>query len=101
MEGALSKARRIYELLQSGKKPKEIAAIVGCSDAYVRVIRQRQAGGGKSKADLAWEATNPETVRAIKRRATARSYAANPEKRRDYMRRWMAAVRDKMRQSRG
>jgi hypothetical protein len=41
MEGALSKARRIWDLLQAGKKPKEIAAIVDCDPAYVRVVRQR------------------------------------------------------------
>jgi hypothetical protein len=41
MEGALSKARRIWQLMQAGKKAKEIAAIVDCNPAYVRVVRQR------------------------------------------------------------
>jgi hypothetical protein len=38
----LSKARRIWELLEAGKKPSEIATAVGCRVEYVRVVRQRR-----------------------------------------------------------
>jgi hypothetical protein len=37
----LSKAKRIRELLEAGKKPAEIATLVDCPPEYVRVVRQR------------------------------------------------------------
>jgi hypothetical protein len=40
-EVALSRARRIRELLEAGKKPAEIAALVDCRPEYVRVVRRR------------------------------------------------------------
>jgi hypothetical protein len=65
MEGALSKARRIWDLLQAGKKPKEIAAIVDCDPAYVRVVRQR--------------GLNPERMRVLDGAYKQRRYHADAE----------------------
>jgi hypothetical protein len=65
VEGALSKARRIRELLEAGKKPAEIAALVGCLPEYVRVVRQRRL--------------NPERTQALESAYKHRRYRADGE----------------------
>jgi hypothetical protein len=47
----MTKKERILALLEEGKTPQEIAAIVGCLDAYVRTVRQRVKHGGQTPAD--------------------------------------------------
>jgi hypothetical protein len=54
----ISPADKIRRQLKAGKTPKEIAAMFGTSDSYVRVIRQRTGADGLPRitaADLAWE----------------------------------------------
>jgi hypothetical protein len=65
MEGALSKARRIRELLEAGKKPAEIAVLVDCRPEYVRVVRQR--------------GLNPERARILDGAYKHRRYHADAE----------------------
>jgi len=53
-----SLANKIRRHLKAGKKPKEIAAMFGTSETYVRVVRQRTTVEGfprHTPADLAWE----------------------------------------------
>jgi hypothetical protein len=53
-----SLADKIRKQLKAGKKPKEIAAMFGTSESYVRAVRQRTSADGFPKctaADLAWE----------------------------------------------
>lgn len=51
----MSKASLIRRLLDEGETPKEIAKKVGCLDAYVRVVRNRDKHGGKTPADSRWQ----------------------------------------------
>jgi len=53
-----SLADRIRKQLKASKKPKEIAAMLGTSETYVRVVRQRTTVEGHPRhtpADLAWD----------------------------------------------
>lgn len=53
----ISLADKIRRQLKAGKTPKEIAAMFGTSDSYVRVIRQRTGAEGLPRltaADRAW-----------------------------------------------
>ena len=57
-EQMISLADKIRRQLKAGKTPKEIAAMFGTSDNYVRVVRQRTGADGLPKltaADKAWE----------------------------------------------
>jgi len=52
-----SLADRIRKQLKASKKPKEIAAMFGTSETYVRAVRQRTTVEGFPRltpADLAW-----------------------------------------------
>ena len=52
-----SLADKIRKQLKAGKKPKEIAAMFGTSETYVRAVRQRTTVEGFPRltpADLAW-----------------------------------------------
>ena len=44
LEPTMTKADQVRALLKAGKTSREIADEVGCHDAYVRVIIQRDAG---------------------------------------------------------
>jgi hypothetical protein len=69
--GALSKARWIWELLQAGKKPNEIAAAVGCRVEYVRVVRQRHLNPKRTYATTSAGAITPITsIRSGSKSAT-------------------------------
>ncbi len=76
----MSKAQRIKELLAEGRMATgEIARTVGCRTSYVRVVRQRAASpGGRTAADIAWVAANPEAVRQIRNRMQRKRYRNNP-----------------------
>ena len=53
-----SLADKIRKQLKAGKKPKEIAAMLGTSEPYVRAVRQRTTVEGFPRftpADLAWQ----------------------------------------------
>ena len=53
-----SLADKIRKQLKAGKKPKEIAAMFGTSEPYVRAVRQRTTVEGfprRTPADIAWE----------------------------------------------
>ena len=65
----MSKAARICALYAEGKTVSEIAAIVGCLPAYVRVCARQRAGGGMSKIDRRWyEKSGRKWGQAYKRR---------------------------------
>ena len=52
-----SLADKMRKQLKAGKKPKEIAAMFGTSETYVRAVRQRTTVEGFPRltpADLAW-----------------------------------------------
>jgi hypothetical protein len=61
----MTKTDRIVKLLRAGHTPRDIAAKVGCSDAYVRTVKQRRIKGVNHDA-------------AYKRKMHARVYA-DPE----------------------
>jgi len=61
----MTKAAEIRRLYAKGYTVKEISAVIGCSEEYVRVC-SRQRANGLGKADLKYSA-KPE-VRAIKLR---------------------------------
>lgn len=58
----MSKAKRIIALLAEGKTVAETAEIVGCLNAYVRVVRQREMRGGSSVGDRNYVAKNRQTI---------------------------------------
>lgn len=58
----MSKAARIRELYAQGLGTGEIADLVGCKKEYVRVAG-RQRRDGKSVAQIAYEAANPDYVK--------------------------------------
>jgi hypothetical protein len=86
MTETMSKAQRILALLAEGQTPTEIAAVIGCRDAYVRVVRQRAASpDGITPSDRAWRQKNPDKVREMINRTHRRRYngdAAYREKQR-------------------
>ena len=94
MTETMSKAQRILALLAEGKTPTEIAALVGCRDAYVRVVRQRAASpDGITPSDRKWRAENIGKVRASMARRNRDRYANDPafrERQREASRRWNA-----------
>lgn len=51
-----AKILRLYG--EGGHTVKEIAGIVGCSPAYVRVVARQRKGGGQSKADRKYNASS-------------------------------------------
>ena len=62
-----SLADKMRKQLKAGKKPKEIAAMFGTSETYVRAVRQRTTVEGFPRltpADLAW-AIQPAAVPAL------------------------------------
>jgi len=71
-----SKAARIRRLLAEGKRPSDIAAIVGCMTNYVQVVKQRDAGGGMRKCD---RAEDPEARCARHRKRYHERYQNDPE----------------------
>lgn len=48
----MTKTEKIKNLLKLDLTTKQIAERVGCRKEYVRVVKQRVAGGGLAKADL-------------------------------------------------
>lgn len=72
----MSKAAQIRKLYAQGKGTSEIAGIVGCLPEYVRVVRQRDALGGKSVADIRYDANNPDYAR--RRSKTGLRYRLDP-----------------------
>lgn len=80
MTETMNKAQRILALLAEGKTTIEIAAIIGCRDAYVRVVRQRAASpDGLTPSDRAWREKNPDKVRAMANESIKRRYHSDPE----------------------
>lgn len=77
-----SKAARIRRMLAEGMGSGEIAKAVGCMPDYVRVVRQRQEGGGARKCD---RAVDPEKRRAWHRRRYHERYQHDPEYRRKHI----------------
>jgi hypothetical protein len=74
MEGALSKAKRIWELLEAGKKPSEIAVLVNCRPEYVRVVRQRRLNPERAQVlDSAYKHRRYHADAEYRERAKARS----------------------------
>lgn len=82
MATQLSKADRIRAMLNMMSN-KDIAEAIGCSDAYVRAVRQRTSPSGnpiETVSSLAWKLANPGRVKRYaeismsrRRRAEARA----------------------------
>ena len=68
----MSKASQIRDLLEQGKKPKEIAAEVDAHPGYIQAVKQRMRLGSNRPADKAWWAKNPDLQRARWRAAMKR-----------------------------
>lgn len=75
-----SKSQTILALLAEGRSTTEVAAIVGCGDSYVRVVRQRaQSPDGMTPGERSWRAANPDKVRQIERESNRRYYHSHPD----------------------
>lgn len=61
-----SKSGRIRALLAEGLTPQQIAPLIPCSDAYVRLVRRDGVN------QRAWTKRNPEKMRALGRKAQAK-----------------------------
>jgi len=82
MTATMSKAERILALLDLGLSTGDIASIIGCNSAYVRVVRQRAASpDGLTPSDRAWRDRNPDKVREMHNRAQKLRYDTKPEAR--------------------
>jgi hypothetical protein len=46
----MTKSARILALLNKGLTPQQVAAKVGCKDAYVRAVRQRATPEGRERS---------------------------------------------------
>ena len=91
----MSKAARIRELLQeTDLSNQEIAAEVGCLDAYVRVVQQRLMGVSH---DRNWRANNLDRYQRSQREYNKNRYRDDPEYRErkyDATRRWVEKNKD-------
>ena len=91
-----SKAQRIRELYAEGRKPKEIAVIVGCRKEYVRSVKQRGAAGNdRSAAQIRYERSEKGRKAASGR--FKKRYRADPAFRQhkvDYSRAWKRRQRE-------
>lgn len=94
-----SKASRIRELLAAGKSTSQVAAIVGCSGAYVRVAG-RQRASGRSIADLKYAEENPKYyARNLERWARhGKQWAKTPQGQK-YQRNWNKARRHRLKEN--
>lgn len=94
-----SKAARIRELYERGLGSAEIAKRVGCKQEYVRVAgRQRNAPGGKSAAQIKYEAANPDYVeRRTRKFAEDRTRWHKTPEGRAWVHRYNREVRPKLR----
>lgn len=87
--------------LRDGMSPREIADLLGCRSAYVRVIRQRTDPEGNSQlanADVTWRAS-PEGRKAIKAASRRRMlrYQTDPAFRAAWLERTRKYRRDRYR----
>jgi hypothetical protein len=79
----ISLADKIRRQLKAGKTPKEIAAMFGTSDCYVRVIKQRTGADGLPRltaADRAWalnQRQSPDRKEYLRQRARERRKRAS------------------------
>lgn len=94
----LSKADQIRKLLHLSNAV--IAERMGCSDAYVRAVRQRTRSDGRPQwtlTGLKWVEKNRERVRARKNARHKERYQSDPEYRRRQLeatKRWQLANRE-------
>lgn len=110
---AMTKAQRILKLYNGKRTTREIAEIVGCNQAYVRVVARQRRGGSYSEIDLRylqsplgqkmraetqarWRKANPEKIREMQRNYKRRRYHSDPEYRKrclDWISRYRMAKR--------
>jgi hypothetical protein len=76
----MTKSEEIRALLAEGRESWEIAQIVGCNTAYVRVVRQRDASpDGMTPSDRKWRAENHDKVLEGMARRNRERYASDPK----------------------
>jgi hypothetical protein len=76
----MTKSEEIRALLAEGRESWEIAQIVGCNTAYVRVVRQRDASpDGMTPSDRKWRAENKDKILAGMARRNRERYATDPK----------------------
>lgn len=64
----MSKAQRIRDMLDAGKRTGEIAAEVGVSVSYVCIVRKRRTCPANMRpSDVAWIEANAERRKAYRR----------------------------------
>jgi hypothetical protein len=84
MTDKMSKSERILALLTLGPSTSDVASIVGCNSAYVRVVRQRAASpDGLTPSDRRFRAT-PE-FKAGRSAYVMRRYHSEPEFRQKHL----------------
>jgi hypothetical protein len=66
----MTKAALILKLYDGGLNPQEIAAEIGCSDSYVRVVARQRKGKGRSDND--WRYYKSPLGKATRREQSAR-----------------------------
>ena len=75
----MTKSEEIRALLAEGRETWEIAQIVGCNTAYVRVVRQRAASpDGLTPSDRKWRSENMDKVREGMACRNRERYASDP-----------------------
>ena len=86
MQQGRGKAAQIRKLYAEGKSIKEIAAIIGCRDSYVRICaRQRVLPGGWSQSDINWVT---KTYGGLREYRLARNKIYREYRSQYYKRRW-------------
>ena len=73
----MSKAAKIKQLYAQGMSVAQIAEIIGCDPAYVRVCARQRIIGGMSVHDIAWQRTD--AYLKIKRERRLERYWSDPE----------------------
>jgi hypothetical protein len=80
----MTKAQQILALYDGKRSTREIAEIVGCDPAYVRVAARQRHGGSRSEIDKRYVASP--LGKETKRKVDAAYYRANREYVLSYMR---------------
>jgi hypothetical protein len=80
----MTKAEQILALYDGSRSTREIADIVGCDPAYVRVAARQRKGGSRSEIDKRYVASP--LGKETKRKIDAAYYEANREYIKSYMR---------------
>lgn len=92
----MTKAERIMQLYDGVRTPREIAEMVDCHPAYVRVVARQRKGGGMSEKDRRYfkkfreiHGCSPRTWRC---RHDPEAAEARRRRQREYLRKKAAAI---------